>query len=60
MKVMQPSVIGDGVSNEFLEEISEQLLSGKYNPPYEIPDPPNPYRMEEYEEGDLSGNGDDV
>eukprot|EP00210_Caulerpa_lentillifera_P008918 g8509.t1 len=50
LKIMKPSVVPKHVSNEFIQELSESLRSQKWRPNYEAPDPPNPYRMEDYEE----------
>lgn len=49
LKIMYPTLVEGEIPPSFYEELSEELLSGKWNPPTYLPDPPNPYRMEDYE-----------
>ena len=51
LKIVLPTEVEGHVSDEFLEELSEVLRKDAWEPDsYIKPDPPNPYRMEDYED----------
>ena len=50
LQIMNPTMVEEHVSDASLEELSEALLNGTWEQTeFYVPDPPNPYRMEDYE-----------